>query len=401
MDQFSNTEPIIPRGAGAAECRFVMRAGIDPYGLDPLSNFDGIRLIDSQVGTKCGGHAMNNLFQRRVIEVCDLREGLDIDAVIRLVKRGDRRVKVYSCDRTMAQLLLEMDPSAQVAPDLHESQSDYIYRTPDQAQASIERNLGNILGFIEFTGGHYVSWVYNNVNGFWYRIESMYRGGGRELGGTICKFSVDDMLEYIRNLRQISIAGGTGTVFSGACRLLIVARVPFPDLSARSTVEEEISRARAEHDNMLAAQRLQRQGSLRPGRVRIPPVTSVPQFRSLPPLPPDPIRATLPPLPPDPIRATLPPLSHSPINSLRSDPSISLNEDVTHMFGNFYARNLPDGTREFFERGNMGSPTSLYRTIRRKTSPRRKRKTSPRRKRKTSPRRKRKTSPRRRKSKKK
>ena len=399
MAQFSDAEPIIPPGAGAAECKFVIRAGIDPYGLDPLSNFDGIRLIDSQVGTRCGGHAMNNLFQRRVIEVCDLREGLDIDAVIRLVKRGDPGVKVYSCDRTMAQLLLEMDPSTEVAPDLHESQSDYIYRTPDQAQASIERNLGNILGFIEFTGGHYVSWVYNNVNGFWYRIESMYRGGGRELGGTICKFSVDDMLEYIKNLRQISIAGGTGTVFSGACRLLIVARVPFPDLSARSTVEEEISRAHAEHDNMLVAQRLQRQGSLRHGRVRTPPITSVPQFQRLPPLPPDPKRATR--------------LSPSPINSFRSDPSISVDENVMHMFGNFYERTLPDGTKEFFERGNMGSPTSLYRNIRRrKTSPKRRktspkrRKTSPRR-RKTSPKRKktspkrRKTSPKRRKSKKK
>lgn len=224
------------------ECRFIERVDLNPH-----SNFDGIKVIDSQVDLKCSGHSVNNLFQRRVIDVCDIGQNVDIDQAIRYIKLGHPGVKVFSCNKTLAQQLLESDPTmTDLDESLYQSDSDYIYNTPETAYTSVESNLDSIIGFIEFNRRHYVCWVKNHSNGYWYRIDSLYKGGivgSPRLGGTICKFSQQSMLQYIRELPEIDI-GNLNSGFSGACRLLIVTDGGSSDLSGRPTVRDKVSRTR-------------------------------------------------------------------------------------------------------------------------------------------------------------
>tara|TARA_R110001592_G_scaffold18816_12_gene77725 strand:- start:4136 stop:5071 length:936 start_codon:yes stop_codon:yes gene_type:complete len=236
MDSAIFTPVRFPNYHLAEECRFVLTQDIDPD-----SNFDGIFVIDSQYNLMCGGHAVNNLLQHRVINRCDLIDRAYIDQVVDLIKQADPSLQVYSCDKPRGIRLLEAGVMTrsqleEEASDDYplENKSDHVYENSEIALENIKRNLSVPIGFIESDGHHYVSWV-RSENGHWYRIDSIYEGVDeenftKEQGGSVCKFTTENMLRYVESLPEI--AGDE--IFKGACRLVVVTLEIFQGLQGSS-----------------------------------------------------------------------------------------------------------------------------------------------------------------------
>ena len=178
----------------ALECRVV----------DVGNNWEGVKAIETQYNNRCGVHCINNMFQQKVIEACSRDELLDIDRVAKYIKTVNPGLFIYSC--------LEY-------PGMTESQGYYRHNEPEEILGIIINNIDKIFGFVEWTGGHYVSWV--TRNNYWYRLESKVGGTVKANAITVCKFTIEDMILYITSLEAVSHFS-----LSGFCRLLIVATGP-------------------------------------------------------------------------------------------------------------------------------------------------------------------------------
>ena len=213
----------------AEECRFVLTQDIDPD-----SNFDGIVVIDSQYNEMCGVHSVNNLLQYRRIDRCPHKNNVDIDDVVGFIKEADPHLQAYSCDKPIAIRLLESDPTVDISGLPLQNNSDHVYKNPEIALENIKRNLDLVIGFIESDGHHYVCWVRSD-NGYWYRIDSVYDGVDevnftKEQGGSVCKFTTENMLRYVESLPEIP----RNAIFKGACRLIVVTLQIFQGLQGSS-----------------------------------------------------------------------------------------------------------------------------------------------------------------------
>ena len=220
----------------AQECRFVLTQDIDPG-----SNFDGIVVIDSQYDEMCGGHAVNNLLQHRRIDRCHLKNRADIDEVVGFIKEADPYLQAYSCDKPHGIRVLEAGviSEAQLSDEYPvENKSDHVYKNSEIALENIKRNLDLVIGFIEFDGGHYVCWVRGD-NGYWYRIDSRYEGRVGNMGGSVCKFTTENMLRYVELLPVVH----GDELFKGACRLIVVTLQIFEGLHRSSFRRERESRS--------------------------------------------------------------------------------------------------------------------------------------------------------------
>jgi hypothetical protein len=172
------------------------------YSLSEGNQINGIKLIDAQVETQCGFHAINNMFQEKLVPVCDKKNNAEFSEVITSIKTKKPNIKVYSCGY------------------IDDPQNGYFKIKDDSSAINlIERNYQNIFGLIEYANSHYVSWRSTGAGDTWYRIDSLaLKSSPGSSKGHICIYSRDQMLQYFSSLGGVTKSGIT---LKGACRVFV------------------------------------------------------------------------------------------------------------------------------------------------------------------------------------